>query len=1534
MSETPTATPVPPLLNKSRLIEQISHGPTLHAATSRQLRNALKQRFPELDIDPDMAVVMSPIWHRQNGALVSDSSRFETLSHALVRQALDQASADYIEGEHFLTLTPYAQEPIHLPVDMDALTALLNEQAPEVFAYFQQSQLDYWNEAVGGVPRWQAMSDLLRTSLDIESVNGWDSARCELCRRVSRFPDKASRRLEGSGLSNVRACLLDLDYAFDSAGTADTRHLMAPGALVLTADNGDRELIVMYTISDGYEAFDTMEQLGAVLPERIGAALGDFRLKWRVYEPEGNVFDAMAWSLVNSQLDSIDALDPASPSALARLAPLKTEIRTLSAQDNRHIAQLADAIPPWLSAGSLEDIQAYSGYLNALGRLREEADDDAFASEDLQPIQTYAQQQMREAIAEERKGEDAAWRLDDVRITVAQSFEAGGLTLPSPYGRSVETLGQFALRNARPYLATVAYADGSATPDWMTLALLVRLAERINVGESYTRLVKRTLIDDPEQARRHRSRYCRQLPFLLPLRALECKLKQEGNVDERGYRQVCQLMASMTGKVPAADWPVQIRPLAFMPRYRPGSETDTVANMYIIGPGHGRSGPCLLYRPLMDRTLLQFESAQNMLYALHQQGELRDSVLAWLADDGLSFEYSQYVFPNGIPSPRTIADLAFEPFIHLGLSPSIRLVDTPLAGDIPATLFSSHSQALVRLADRQSTSNAERRLALLTDSGWAIFGVAANFLSGPAATAVWVWQGIGQIQQAIEAHGRGDTVVQWSSIGDVLLTLSILLTHRMAWRRLRLSGSSDTGSPQEAPPLEAPAPPMPAKVTLEPALPDAELPKAHLSALAPINGIRTSSGTRFERLIDRLQVTASPPAADAALNADHLHEAADKTYAQVGKRWFEVRHGEDGPVSVIDPDHPERPGLCILFDKEEGLWAWDLRLRLRAGQPTGRIQALRQEKARKMTEAWNALQAFLEQEPVLKAALDELLIPAEDQSPQAALSEASVPAYLAKSDTLINGYTQALTDLDTWKAMGGTGVFHQAQQMRLTVEQHRSINGWIRLKLREYISHVKPLVSQTPASDPSARAQQLEATRVAIDVSNEIVERLDRMDGTLATLMKGTGQTQEVAGKLEKLRPVLSRYDFLANEVGMSTDLCLSEVPDGTADATRQTLFGILDEAGDAGHALVERGEAAEPAATESPDAERVTALVDRLEDCQKRLEDLLAGSPAQLEPVRFGRVMELVAEFLQLARARLLALLPEPEEIPVAAMSRLDPGPSTSRAVGRVNKLRPRALAPARAAPAPAPSTEPLDKVPIVKAPARRAVQPPPADDAEILSKGHSLYSGNDLFIKHTSADSRRPRRIPADMKDLFDQRAALLEQAAKDVHAVYERKKASGNTQWADNRLSADLQSAAAKCRREGVRIYSDIIKRRKPREAYLQWLHEHGQTEIVKDPRGRIKTRQRKDCFQEYRVLDKKQQNRPLWVAHFHYDKATDADDRFTVAHLKLADEYLQSLPDKARQELDTFDAVDNALRRLVKPQVLDLFLKRRSPGPSKP
>jgi len=1523
MSEPISTNIAPLLLNKSRLIEQTSGGPTLHDAAARLLRKALTARFPDLPIDPDNALLVTPVWYAQGESLVSQSCRFESLTHLMSRLAFTKTTANCIEGEHFLTLSPHAAEPVHLPVGMDALTTLLNENAPVLFAGFAQSQLDYWNEIIEQKPRWQQLADTLQQALNVQSVNGWDAHECRLARLVAQHPDNTSRASTSAELSNVRARLIDLDLVFDQAESSQTRHLMLAGALVLSATLGSRELLALFTIEEGYESFSSMAQLGATLPERIDIDLRGQGLKWRLYEPDGNIFDAMVQALVSCQIDSIDALDPISRSPLAKFVSRPHEDDPHDkTHDEERIKQLDNSIPQWLLAGSLDDIQTYSGYLSALGSLRGETDSECFEYSEVPLILDYAQQQMHDAIIAEQPGADTLrLPLDDVRITLTQSFEAGGLTLPDPNNVSVQTLGEFALHNTRPYIAKVAYADGSATPDWMTEKLLSRIASEVNIGEHYPKLIKRVLIDDPVQAERHRIRYSRQLPQLLPMLALECKLKRQGDVDEHGYRLVRQLIDCIATKTPAATWPVQIRPLAFIPRFRLGKTPDTVANMFIIGPPPGVSGPCLLYRPLLNHPLRQFPCEQNMLYAFYQSGELRDSVLAWLPTPALSFEYAQYVFSSGLPSPWTITELAFEPFLHFDLTAAVDLAKKPLSDDVFSQLFTSNSQALADLADRQSTSNAERRWTLMVDSGWAIFGVAGNFLGGPRGTDEKNWQTISQIQQALDAHDSGNTAVEWSSIGDVLLALGILLAQKAAVRRIRLSGPLDESPrlnrphPGETPQVAA----IPGKtptVTQDTLPSGAGLPEGHLSLLAHAAPLRSDKHASFTQLLERLTVPRPALSEGARANAAHLYEAAGKQYAQVGVRWFQVRAEGDEQIMVVDPENAGHRGLCIRFDAKADLWNWDLRLRLRGGGPTGRIEALRRERAARKEEAWAALHRFIEQEARRKASLDEALQPLENNDPTAPMSEAAVVTYITKADELASAYTQALQDLEKWREAGGAGVFYQSQLMRFSVEQHRYLSGWMRMKLREYARIVEPQLSTSEPAEARARAIQMQAARQAIAVSDAMVERLAQLHASLDRLDQHTGATRKVANDLRRLMPSFTRRDLHANEIGMSIEISLRDAPDSILDPLRQLIVPVFEGAAEAGHLLVERriGRAL--------DVEQLSAVTDRLADAERRLQEVFASSSAQLETIRFQRVQQLIADFHLLARERLLKVLPEPEEVAVTAMARLDMTPSTSRGIGKVSKSRPRIIETQPALPADPAQTQ--EHMPVIRTAIKRPVPAPALDDVQMIDSAMTLVADLEISIKRLRTDAHRPSRIPADMQDLFDQQAARFDQAAVNIEAIFARRSA----EFPIGTLSTDLREAARRLRREGISVYGSMLTARKPRESYLKWLHDHDLVQIVKDPRGRIRTKQRKDFFQEYRILDKARDNKALWVAHFHYDSLTDPSDRFTAAHLKFADGFVQELPVKTRQELDSFDAVDNVLRRITSPAVRDLFLHPRN------
>ncbi|MNZ28941.1 hypothetical protein D3C78_461850 [compost metagenome] len=137
-----------------------------------------------------------------------------------------------------------------------------------------------------------------------------------------------------------------------------------------------------------------------------------------------------------------------------------------------------------------------------------------------------------------------------------------------------------------------------------------------------------------------------------------------------------------------------------------------------------------------------------------------------------------------------------------------------------------------------------------------------------------------------------------------------------------------------------------------------------------------------------------------------------------------------------------------------------------------------------------------------------------------------------------------------------------------------------------------------------------------------------------------------------------------------------------------------------------------------------------------------------------------------------------------------------------------------------------------------------------------------------------------------------------------------------------SSELNGAAVQLRAQGIGIRASLLKDRQPRQAYLQWLLDNDQVRIVRNEQGRIKTKKRRDYFQEYQVLDTTNKDQPLRLAHFHYDSLDAPMEQFTAAHLKIAEAHLQQFTTERRQVLTTLAPIDYVLRRISDP---NLFLK---------
>ena len=128
------------------LVTQLTTGPSMREVAAKTLRPALKALYPQLDIDPDLAIVVSPSWRVVEGQVTPGAPRYEHLSSVLALQANADTPVVYIDGEHYLTYRNTNSGPdIHLPVRIDDIARMINEFAPLLFIALQEQQLDYWN---------------------------------------------------------------------------------------------------------------------------------------------------------------------------------------------------------------------------------------------------------------------------------------------------------------------------------------------------------------------------------------------------------------------------------------------------------------------------------------------------------------------------------------------------------------------------------------------------------------------------------------------------------------------------------------------------------------------------------------------------------------------------------------------------------------------------------------------------------------------------------------------------------------------------------------------------------------------------------------------------------------------------------------------------------------------------------------------------------------------------------------------------------------------------------------------------------------------------------------------------------------------------------------------------------------------------------------------------------------------------------------------------------------------------------------------
>nr|WP_180206035.1 DUF6543 domain-containing protein [Pseudomonas sp. SbOxS1]NYU06258.1 hypothetical protein [Pseudomonas sp. SbOxS1] len=1480
--------PDTPPSNPDDILTQLVTGPSIREVASTSIRTALDTEYPQLHIDPNLTMVATPAWTITDNQVLPGSTRFESLTDALVRLVLSGATATYIDGEHFLTRQPGVEPGTKLPVKIDAIGCLLNRLARLFFVAYQEQQLDYWNETVAlEKPRWHQISEALHGVWNDDKPNDWDEDQRALAQTVYDYPQQAVRQAHDK--YQTRACLIDIDDLDQQR--SEHRHLMDTAVIVGTL--GERTLVVTHSITEGFGHYDSLAALGEALRGRVTSSAYAQRLQWRLYEPTGNFFDQQACALIALEIRAIGSLtEKAIPTLAPRVAAAPGHFEKLVQQQPTRFSQVRHQLQDWLLDASAVDLTRYSRHLMDLALLREQHAGKSF-NDGIATLREFTLEALRDQMTKDHP-QASLPRLEDVEISSTRPVIFGTFAVPGKTETVTLTLVDLALQNlsALPWgNKTVQYSDGSTVAPWLTPAYLDSLVSAVNIGETYPGLIKRTLLDDPKEKARRGQLYAEDLRIQLPLQTLQSKIRGEAGIDDLGYRYVVAALQESAADRYVEGLEIIIRPLAFIPGGRNGGQADEVANMFVIGPRHVEKGPCLLYRPLLDQPLLQYPGEANLLYAIKHDKALRQSVLAWLADD-VRFNYSQYVFPGELPSVWTLSQWLVEPGSVLGMMGAVTLGSSPVPQPALPALFNANANALITLADRQSVSNAQNRWATLKQAAWMLFNVTLPFLGRATAAAAWIWQIMDDLDQASEAREADDSEHEWTALTDLFLTLGMVLAHYAATR-----------NKPRTPRLEsaAPAPEKPVATLTITQMPDIVAPQLPDNHPTPLHTIGALPQASLATVLDRLAI-AKPSGIENPSSAPgpyrYLSPLRQKWYAQVGQRWFEVWLNDDGDVQIIDSRiTPSRTGP-LLIHSAQGQWFIDTRLRLRGGGRSRKALVLQNQQRKASLKL--QLTTFESRKTQLMQALDAaqkaVKAPATDVAdPHRQRLIETLDAHLAEFGTFIEQLKtyNSIESITNYRAVLVDCLEHQLYLTQTWFDHQDGVFG-------ERIRRSFALQANEPVDGTHTPRQTHQLTS---DLTQGFIDKIEFAQARIEELKRLGKAGAEVARKSQAALPRFALQDLKLFQISLAQELCLSDSATVDTAPARQAMKQLAEDTGLTIQSSLELAKQDDAL----PLLERIDGFNDLVEQfaiLDLRILDLPDEYPRQLLQTPLDLMRQRIEVFKEQSVKQLGGLLHERKSLePTPGPSR--PAPASKRIIK--TRYKGTVVGKPRAHTA-ADNTEWVDVIsPLTNkvtatfhrktpgawlehelAPEQAPAQVRP-DLQTSVQKGQMLLDNLQSFIQRTEGHSKVAGRNPTEIEEMFQQQAGRLRKAADTIEDALTDNNATDDGLPSGALLAKQLTERATELFEKGRLARIRMTKEQPPTAARVKWLMSKKLISIAKTSGRRRLKGHKNDYLEEYEIREHGTA-KVLWYAHFHYSGPDTAPKTWTAAHLKTESQRL--------------------------------------------
>ncbi|WP_435034121.1 dermonecrotic toxin domain-containing protein [Pseudomonas neuropathica] len=1468
------------------VVTQLVTGPSLREVASKTLRPALRTLYPEIDLDPQLAMVVRPTWVIEDDQVVPGRHLIESLTDTLVRLGLSGTTVAYLDGEHYLTLQPDLPSAIQLPVKISAIGKLLNELAPLLFIAYKEHQVNYWDDfTYPGQPRWQQMSQALHNLWKVDANTGWDADQRAMVEAVYKHPDK-NQRLP-TDKYQTRACLIDLDRGEGD----DQNHVTLLDTAVLIGTDGERSLIMTHSVIQGFENFESLEKLGEALPNRYWKGASGAGLKWRLVEPQGNFFDYQACTLIALEAEALGAINFFQGANSSELYPHTGTIGNPGEPTPRlkpHIDRLRPMLPAWLDGAVPADQTRYSRHLLDLTMVQHTNKGKSFQNEVIS-LQAFTRDALKKQLLKDHPLA-AEVKIDDIEISITSLVVWGTFVLPGNTQTQTLSLMDLALQNlaGQPIgNKTVRYKDGSVLPEWMTASYLEQLVSSVDIGKTYPAHLQNLLVDDSEQAAALQALYTSQLPIELPLLALQHKIQGKAGITEQGYRYVVAALANTGDERHVDRDEIVIRPLAFM-AHRSRSQADTVNNMFVIGPREVDKGPCVLYRPLFEMALMQFPSHTNLLYEIQHSQHLRESVLAWLPDD-VRFSYSQFVFTARLPSVWTIPQLLVNPFTALDMSGPVTLATATIEDHVLATLHDSNVQAVITQADRQSVSDAEARWATLKHGGWMMFNAALPFLGRSVGTAAWIWQIMDDLQEISDVANEQSGKIAWTALADILLALGMVLAHRAAVGDQPISESipQEEPTPTVAPDIVA------SKPVQLPDISSTALPITHEMAVNPFTALKRSP-VALAALLDSFQIAKPRGIGDAASEGTHhhLYPRQKQWFAPVGKRWFEVIINEHAKVQIIDShQQPPRNGP-LLTRTVNGQWVIDLRLRLRGGGLDSALQVVQDINKMDAVQLIAEISAFDATMEAKRIQCDADHAALKDAPPSARAQARQ--QYLATLESQYKAYSTSVEQIKALHKEQPIPNYREAMTQRLEVLLFLG-QGWLELHATEFQANLD--IMQAMLADEANFAQRsfVRIFEEMTDQTQAIIEKIELAETRFDELKLLGKKAVEVVRTYRKALPEYDLNDLKLLQISLGQEICIKAGETATAANAYEALASLIEDAALSIQSTLNL------TADESLDnlRERTDVLsnvAEQFSTIDQRLGDLLIDYPEQIYTERLENVRKRVIGFKARTDTKLAELLRYKHLLePTPGPSR--PRSSTRQIIKTKSKGTVVGVRKKRIKGQNSDVVEvrnPLkgiiatfeEESPGVWVEQRTVKPKPPKASATLntsIRAGQALIDGLTAFHRRIEAQLKRGRRLPVEAEEYYHKHAAALRKANAAIDEALTASNLTADLKKPTEELGHKLDEAANSLDEKGTSTRVRMVKQQPPTAAGIQWLKEQGEVTISQTVTRRRLKGPDLDFLDEYEIRDA-HTNKVVCYAHFHYSSVQAPVTPFPAGHMK--------------------------------------------------